>query len=137
MCGLLLVSQLSQQPGPRPSRRSHVGLSPAVCYATEPRATSTRTPLTRTVRTTCLTCTRSSPTPSETAALTGIPSWAPSQKAARPPPRHLRLDPSTTENCSQTPRSRPRAARGARAVRRATARRFPQTDMTVRCKHGC
>lgn len=126
------VSHLNQLPDPRPSTTpSHVGRSPAASYATEPRAT--HTPLTRTVRITRtrLTYMHSSPTGSGTEALTSILSWGPSREAAHPPPRPLRLDPSTRRNCSPTRPSPPRAARGARAALRATAPRFPPRHRTT------
>lgn len=130
--------QLNQQPDPRPSTTpSHVGHSPAANYATEPSTTHTHTPLTRTVRITRtrLTRTPSSPTGSGTGALTSILSWAPSREAAHPPPRPLRRDPNTPRNCSPTPPSPLRAARGAKAAPRATALRFPQRHRTVRYRH--
>lgn len=129
--------QLSQQPDPRPSTTpSHVGRSPAANCATEPN--TTHTPLTRTVRITrtCLTHMPSSPTGSGTGALMSTLSWAPSREAAHPPPRPPLQDPNTPRNCSLTPPSPPRAARGARAAPRATAPRFPQRHRTVRYSDG-
>uniref|UniRef100_A0A3Q3VWX0 MyoD family inhibitor n=1 Tax=Mola mola TaxID=94237 RepID=A0A3Q3VWX0_MOLML len=45
-------------------------------------------------------------------------------------PRPLQVDPSTPRSCSPTLQSPPRAARGARAAPRVTARRFPQRHRT-------
>lgn len=125
-------NQLNQQPDPRRSTpRNHVGRNPAANYATEPSTTHTYTRLTRTVYIirTHLTHMQSSPMGSGTEA---ILSWALSQEVAHPLPRPRQQGPNTPRNCSPTPPSPLRAARGARAVPRATAPRSLQRHRMVR-----
>lgn len=127
---LLVGPQVNQQPDPLLStQHSRVGHSLIASCAMEPSAACTRSPLKCTVRITQLTY---SPTESGTEALMSIQSWAPFQEAVHPPPRPPQQGPGTPRNCSLTPPSLPRAARGARAAPRATAPRFPQRRRMVR-----
>lgn len=129
------------QPNPQPDQHpsitpSRVGHNPAANCATEPSTTDTLGPHTHTVliTRTRLTRTPSSPTGSGMGAFTSTLSWAPCREVARPPRLRPLRDPGTQRNCSPTRPSPPRAARGARAAPRATARRFPPRHRMVRLR---
>lgn len=103
----------------------------------EPSTIHTHTPLTRTVHITrtCLTHIHCTPTESGTVVLMSILSWALSQEVAHPPLHPRQQGPNTPRSCSLTPPSPPRAARGAKAVPKATVPRFPQRHRMVRCRN--